>query len=747
MFVDKEFVVNIELADSPILNNSLFHKAFIVDFSIYHYQKISNGLKFRKDYDRADFVAMNNYLESVLWNNILSSLDLEAMYDTFFSILNSTISRFVPVKKSILNGHPVWFNRRLLNLKNKKNKAYKRFRKDRSNMELKSWYMLCQKEFDVLNKFLYRGYILSCEHKLKSNSKFFWNFINSKRNTNGLPNLMYFMDSSSNDTKAICDYFADYFSSVYSINDGPDSFSNLESMINLGDLQFDRLDIEKALTDLKGIKSEGPDGISPILLKNCATSLSFPLHLILSKSIASGSFLDIWKISHIVPIHKSGPKQNVINYRPICKIPSIPKLFEKLITNKISSVVKNCISVLQHGFIQGRSTCTNLSLFCNFVIKNFEIGLQTDVVFTDFAKAFDRVSHKTLIRKLSCLGFHSNLLDWIESYLRNRVQFVKIDNSLSKPINVTSGVPQGSHLGPLLFLLFINDLPNVIKHSECLLFADDLKVYRAIKTKNDCNLLQEDINAVDEWCVFNNLPLNTSKCQCFTLSRSLTSILHCYGIKNCPLDRVTSKKDLGILLDPRLTFNEHIDYVICKANSMLGFLKRNSRDFTDPYTLKTLFISLVRPHLEYCSIIWNPSYNLHSYRIERVQKSFTRFLFFKLNWRIETPSYKSRLLLINLNALECRRKYFCVMFVRDLIHCQIQCPTLLSMLDFYSPSRILRCQFHFRERIHRTNYAQNEPIARCINEANSVLALIDIFENCSRLKFKNDLLLTLSDNV
>ena len=304
-------------------------------------------------------------------------------------------------------------------------------------------------------------------------------------------------------------------------------------------------------------------------------------------------------------------------------------------------------------------------------------------------------------------------------------------------IKVTSGVPQGSHLGPLLFLLFINDLPSVIKYSHCLLFADDLKIFRVISDDNDHKMLQLDLDAIVEWCRKNCLFLNTDKCQCFTLHRTNSALQFNYNINNSDLVRIYNKRDLGLLLDQKLCFNDHINEIIRKAYSMLGFVKRNSVEFSDPHTLKSLYVSLVRPHLEYCCIIWNPNNQYQSNRIELVQKNFTRFMFYKLNWRIERPSYETRCALFDLCSLATRRKMFAVLFVRDLVHHHIRCSSLLSLLNFYAPLRPLRDRFHFTPVFYRSRYGEKETITNSMNIVNSIVDSIDIFFEQPRVRFKN----------
>lgn len=340
-------------------------------------------------------------------------------------------------------------------------------------------------------------------------------------------------------------------------------------------------------------------------------------------------FLDEWKVSFLVPIFKAGSKNDVKNYRGICKLSAIPKLFESIVKCKLEFFIKEHISVSQHGFVSGRSTATNLVYFTSSVLNSFERGCQVDTVYTDFSKAFDSVNHNVLIHKLKCFGFHSSMLRWISSFLRNRVQLVKLDSIHSNPFHCCSGVPQGSHLGPLLFIMFINDITSVLSYSQCLLYADDLKLFLSISSINDCIKLQSDIDALSIWCKVNCLHLNIAKCNVTTFSRSSNPIIHRYSIDSLYLTRVNKVKDLGVVFDQALTFCDHVDYITSKANSMVGFIKRNTVEFSNPHSLITLFSALARSLLEYCDIVWCPFYQVHIDRVERVQRRFSKFVFFQ----------------------------------------------------------------------------------------------------------------------
>ena len=274
-------------------------------------------------------------------------------------------------------------------------------------------------------------------------------------------------------------------------------------------------------------------------------------------SIDSSCFPPLWKESFIIPLHKKGSKSDAKNYRGIAKLSAIPKLFEKVLTPHLQHLCKSLISPTQHGFIRRRSTTTNLLEFTSFIIKGFQGNLQTDVIYTDFSKAFDSVNHSLLAHKLDLLGFPPNLLRWISSYLCSRSQRVLFKNSLSLPVKVSSGVPQGSHLGPLLFTLFINDLPSVITYSRVLMYADDVKLCVQYKDISFHSRLQSDLNSFQSWCCANLLHLNASKCKVMTFHRS-SPLLAPYTLFGGSLERITLVDDLGVMLDPKLKFSEHI---------------------------------------------------------------------------------------------------------------------------------------------------------------------------------------------
>lgn len=326
------------------------------------------------------------------------------------------------------------------------------------------------------------------------------------------------------------------------------------------------------------------------------------------------------------------------------------------------------------------------------------------------------------------------IVKWINSYLIDRSQTVKMDSFTSTRIAVLSGVPQGSHLGPLLFSILINDIVNVI-HSKVLLYADDMKIYREISTVLDCTQLQQDLENISEWCSLNKISLNISKCKFITFCRKKTVLNYNYKINGSNLDRVQEILDLGVLLDHKLTFKLHINSVISKSNRMLGFIKRSVKDFNDPFAIASLYFSLVRSILEYANIVWSPYYCIDQIRIERIQRNFSRFALRRMHWNNNIlPRYDARLKLLGLSTLESRRLMFAAVFVCDLLQNRISSTSLLSRLKFKVPRQLRQYQLIYIES-HRTNYGQHEPVNNICNIFNTFDYLFDF--NITRVTFKN----------
>jgi hypothetical protein len=416
--------------------------------------------------------------------------------------------------------------------------------------------------------------------------------------------------------------FASHFESEYTVsNDSDERVEPNGSRVRSDtiDLNYFDISVEQIISKMKNLElgwTPGSDGIPSGFINLCADSLVFPLNIIFNKSLSTGAFPLHWKTEDIIPIHKSGSKTVVENYRGISIMSVFPKILDSIVSDVITNTVKNIIIDEQHGFLKGKSTTTNLFVLTEYVINCFEKNMEVDCIYTDLKKAFDRGDISKLCLKLSIVGIGDPLLSWINSYLTNRKQKVRITSHRSREIKVTSGVPQGSHLGPVLFSIFINNIKNVIRDSLFLLYADDLKLFYNIKSEQDCVRIQDDLCQVVSWCESNGLELNISKCKVIRYSRKKIITLPSYHIHNSALECLFQISDLGIILDNKLTFCSYIEKIVKNSNKMLGFMVRQCSEFDNLRALVLLYNALVRSNLEH-NTIWFPLYQNAIHRIEK----------------------------------------------------------------------------------------------------------------------------------
>jgi hypothetical protein len=563
----------------------------------------------------------------------------------------------------------------------------------------------------------------------------FWKHVNNLKRNNDFPDVMYLGENTSSNGQDSCNLFASFFKSVYSSESILTSPNGVQDVIHMNTID---LTLSKVFTEISNLPpsfSSGPDGVPPFIIKKCAFTLSIPILKLFKLSLNQGVFPSFWKYSYIQPIFKSGDRQNIENYRGVSLQSAIPKLLDKLVSVHLSSVCNKILVENQHGFRPGRSTITNLVEYLDDLNNTMERGVQTDSIYTDYSKAFDRVNHDMLIAKMKLMGIQDPALSWFNAFLRNRYQCVKINNYLSVPFEVPSGVTQGSHCGPWLFLLFTNDLSAGLT-SPHLSFADDLKVYRAINSIQDSEALQKDIDTLAEWSRVNGLHLNPSKCSVITFSKSKNLSRFIYDLNGDELTRTDQVKDLGVILDTELNLKAHINAIVGKAFKQLGFILRQSKDFS-PYIIRTLFLTFVRPCVEYGSIVWSPHYATHIKSIEKVQQKFFKSYAFKLGIDISDLEYTERCNLLNLQSLEGRRYQQELVFVYKLVNSLIDAPNLLKLLNFNAPGHtyntrnfpLFRCPFH------RTNYGLNSPMSRMQRRFNDNCDILDL--SVSLRSYKN----------
>ena len=384
-------------------------------------------------------------------------------------------------------------------------------------------------------------------------------------------------------------------------------------------------------------------------MKEIANEIAEPVTIIMNLALRDG-IPDDWKLAIVTPIYKKGAKSSPGNYRPVSLTCVLCKVQESIIRdNIIKHLVQNdLISDKQHGFIAGRSCTTNLLEVIDIWSKYLENDFCIDSIYLDFAKAFDSVPHVRLLQKISAYGIKGKDLKWISTFLSGRWQKVVVKGEESEWREVLSGVPQGSVLGPILFVLYVNDMPEMV-NSHLSLFADDAKLFN---TTINSNVIQEDLTSLEQWSAKWQLRFNADKCKVLHIGNNndkRSDYTMSSGDSITQLDTVDSEKDLGIHVDNKLKFQSHVEKQCKKANRILGLIRR-SFTHLDVSTLPHLYKALVRPHLEYGASVFYPRYKGCQDNLEKVQRRAT-----KLVPGLENKDYDERLKSLDMPSLHYRR--------------------------------------------------------------------------------------------
>jgi hypothetical protein len=562
--------------ETPLVPEDPHHPTLLVTvcmpFSCYHHSPGPESVVSKYNFRRGNFLLLYDLLKNVHWSSISQITDVDEAVDFFYRNMYECFDVCIPrMKPTCKRKYPPWFTSQIINDFKRKNRYAK---KRRYSSFYENRFQKLRRDIKTNIRIAFLTYIDSFQHSIKQNPERFWDFVKSKKNGKGehIPHTVE-LNGVLYSGSDIVTAFSEYFSSVFIKSNSSYNAENIfrsnahgsGSSDNFNIPEFSLLEVVDAINKLKSKKSSGPDGIPPYIIKGCGEILAQPICHIFNVAIRTCTFPDALKIARVTPIFKSGSKESVENYRPI-----------SLINNRFFWITKSKITEFQHGFMPRRSTASNLLHFTNLVNSVFVNGGRMDVVYTDLSKAFDTVDHGILLNKLFNFGFSVNTVQFVASYLYKRTQYVEINFEASNTYCCTSGVPQGSNLGPLLFLFMINDLPLRVK-SYVLLYADDVKIFRPIINLNDKAILQRDLDRLVDWCHTNKLKININKCSVVSFARKvdLSLIDNTYVISGQILKTCTSIKDLGIMFDSSLKFDAHINSAINSSLKLLGFICRH----------------------------------------------------------------------------------------------------------------------------------------------------------------------------
>lgn len=523
-----------------------------------------------------------------------------------------------------------WIDHYIKKLLAKKRRLRKKARSSRDPSDWNNFKIMQRSIKDSINNNKIK-YLNGLHENMKANPKAFWRHLKRMRSTdNSIPDLKdgnILLDSPS--LKA--GLFNKTFKSVFHQQESNSTYEpeKCDETDTEGPLVITEAGVAALISKLPAGKAPGPDGITSLMLKKTLPCSAKILSILFNFSIEKGEVPEDWRVAAVVPIPKTGKRDDPSNYRPV-SLTSIPcKLMEHIIVTNLYDFLekRNLLSPQQFGFRRGASCELLLTYLCHRIAQWMDQGLQVELLLFDLQRAFDKVKHSHLFSKMKRMGISPNFINWFRSFLGGRKQFVRINSGISDYEDVTSGVPQGTVSGPLLFLIFINDLPQHL-NSLSMLFADDTAMCRPIRGPDDHRQVQEDIDALAHWCKIWDLPLNANKTKLirFTRKKAQNITRQNYMINGMPIEETENARYLGVILDQKFNWVKHISACCKKATQMLAFVSRNLKG-TNRQAKEIATNLLVIPHLTYASAVWDPHTATQKSMLERIQRKSARTIF------------------------------------------------------------------------------------------------------------------------
>ena len=556
------------------------------------------------------------------------SLTTEENWCGFKDLINRCVAKHIPERLIKPNSSPPWITRDIRKLARRKKRARLTAVKSKKSRDWDRYEEL-YKETRTTIREAHQQYLSSLftPEEGQTHLKRFWGYIRSmKRDSSGIPTLRK-DESLVSDSKEKAEILAHQYESVFTEEDlthipdkGTSPFSDMSN------ITITVAGVAKLLSKLNPKKAVGPDGIPTRILRENADVLAPALTHIFQQSLATGEVPKDWRSANVAAIFKKGDKHQASNYRPVSLTSLSCKLLEHIV---FKNVMDHCdahsiLAHFQHGFRQRHSCVSQLIITTEDLCRSLDRGKQQDLLILDFSKAFDTVPHQRLLYKLSHYGINGTTLTWIRNWLIDRSQRVVVDGEASGEAHVRSGVPQGTVLGPLLFILYVNDIAEGVS-SNIKLFADDCLVYRDINNISDTQKLQQDLDRLVEWSSTWQMQFNAKKCHTLRITKKRCPVKHDYIMLGHRLEVVEHHPYLGLEFSNELSWNHHLDQTKAKATRSLNLLRRNVRKCPQS-TRETAYTTLVRPHLEYGSPVWDPYHNKQIAELEQVQRRAARYV-------------------------------------------------------------------------------------------------------------------------
>ena len=698
-------------------------------------------------------LAITSFETVEMEENVNSSLSL------FYLILNNIISHHAPYKKKRIKRkiQPNWINEEILNSIRKRDYLHKK--KDYLN------YKIARNKTNKLIKQSKSNFFNKAVSENRNINEFWKNMKQVKSDTKSKATLPNTLSINGNilDNKALIanqlnEHFINIADFINKVNFNEKYFSSLRQTLKqkLGNNVFELqpitvYEVSKIIKNLNSNKSTGLDGLGPKLIKMCGDYITQPLAFIINKSISHGLFPEDLKRAYVIPIHKSGPKTDPNNYRPISILPTISKIFERHVATQLLNFLKqfDLLYINQSGFRANHSCCTALIKLIDSWLAEIDSNKYVGSIYLDLKKAFDLVDHDILIQKMKLYNFSENTLNFFQSYLSNRIQVVKDGDIISSSKTIKSGVPQGSILGPILFLIYINDMHMKLSASSSIdMYADDSTLHSSdYDKKNIEQNLQHDVNEIEEWCKMNNMAINPKKSKCMLLGTNNKlkehASLNIY-INNVELENVTSHKLMGVYINSNLKWSKQCSYVYNKMQSRLHLLKRLSSYLTSD--MKVLFYNAhILSIFDYCCPVWANTTKTEIMKVYNVQKKAAKIILKKGNGYQALTLYKE----LNWLSFENRLRYHTAILIYKVINGE--CPAYMTNLISIASNNSynLRSSTNLSitiKQFPRTKYLKNSFVFLSRNVWNSIPANIRLMPNLNLFKLQLKLYLQNSQN-
>ena len=653
---------------------------------------------------------ISKLLSETDWDANLHSENIDQSYQDFIATLTKALDTHAPITKTTIPFKQVirqpWMTSGLIKCSRKCDRLYAKSIGKGQNTDSCQNFTRYRNVYNSIKRKAKAKYFTDLLQNYANDIRKTWRVLNSitgRKNDKSTISDTFIVDGKKETNKeTIANGFGSYFANVGrqfadaipKANKQPSHYTSCAP--NLHSLYLfptDTNEISKILGKCANKKSAGDDGISLVLLKQLSSTISYPIAKLVNMSFEQGVFPTAMKIAKVIPIYKGKSKELFTNYRPISLLSNVSKVLEKVMHKRLYAFMEKHQMLYrnQFGFRPKHSTSDAVIQFAHDALHSLDTNGKCLSVFLDLSKAFDTISHDIRTSKLSHYGVRGTSLNWFKSYLCNRTQYVSYKGTKSECSVVTHGVPQGSVLGPLLFILYTNDLPNSIKHSKTILFADDTTIYATGNNSADLfEKVNEDLSHLTDWFRANQLSVNASKTKYMLISskKNTTKSTATLKIDDENLDQVTHTKFLGLLLDQHLCWDQHIQYCAKKISSGLYALN-SAKHILNSCHLRMLYHTMVNPYLLYGNILWGGAYQKYTKRLNIMQKRAIRTIMNATYNEHTSPLFKAT----NILKLTDLHDFQVIKFMGKYMHNELP----LSLLELFQ-SQVVNHEHDTRHR-------------------------------------------------